>query len=68
VLVGDDDMVSLEHTIEMFRAVPQSELAVIPGTSHAVPWEKPDLVNRIVLDFLQIEPVATILPVRRAQR
>jgi pimeloyl-ACP methyl ester carboxylesterase len=68
VLVGDDDMVSFEHTIQMFRAIQKSELAVVPGTSHAAPWEKPDLVNRIVLDFLQIEPVATILPVRRARR
>jgi pimeloyl-ACP methyl ester carboxylesterase len=68
VRVGDDDMMPLEHTIEMFRAIPKSELAAIPGTSHAAPWEKPDLVNRIVLDFLQIEPVATILPIRRARR
>jgi pimeloyl-ACP methyl ester carboxylesterase len=67
VLAGDDDMISLEHTIRMFRAIPRSELAVIPGASHVAPWEKPDLVNRIVLDFLQIEPVDTILPVRRAQ-
>lgn len=67
VLVGDDDVVSLEHTVAIFRAIPNAELAVIPGTSHAVPEEKPELVNRIVLDFLQIEPVATVLPTRRAR-
>jgi pimeloyl-ACP methyl ester carboxylesterase len=67
VLVGDDDIVSLEHTIAMFRAIPNSELAVIPGTSHAVPTEKPELLNRIVLDFLQLEPVATAIPIRRAR-
>jgi pimeloyl-ACP methyl ester carboxylesterase len=65
VLAGDDDIVSVEHTAAMFRAIPKSELAVIPGTSHAVPAEKPELFNRIVLDFLQIEPVTTILPIRR---
>ncbi len=65
VLVGDDDFVSLEHTAALFRAIPNSELAVIPGTSHAVAMEKPELVNRIVLDFLQREPVATALPIRR---
>jgi pimeloyl-ACP methyl ester carboxylesterase len=53
VLVGDDDIVSLEHTVAMFRAIPQSELAVIPGASHGVPTEKPELFNRIVLDFLR---------------
>jgi pimeloyl-ACP methyl ester carboxylesterase len=67
VLVGDDDIVSLEHTVAMFRAIPKSELAVIPGTSHAVPTEKPELLNRIVLDFLQLEPVATTVPIRRAR-
>jgi pimeloyl-ACP methyl ester carboxylesterase len=52
VVAGDDDMVSLEHTVAMFRAIPKSQLAVIPGASHAVPNEKPELLNRIVLDFL----------------
>jgi hypothetical protein len=28
--------------------------------------EKPELVNRIVLDFLQNEPVPTMMPLRRA--
>jgi pimeloyl-ACP methyl ester carboxylesterase len=48
VLAGDDDMISLEHTSALFRAIPNSELAVVPGTSHALPMEKPDLVNRLV--------------------
>ena len=45
-LVGDDDMVSLEHTIALFRAIPDAELAVVPGTSHAVMLEKPALAQR----------------------
>jgi pimeloyl-ACP methyl ester carboxylesterase len=36
----------------MQRALPDSQLAVVPGASHAVPMEKPDLVNRMILDFL----------------
>jgi pimeloyl-ACP methyl ester carboxylesterase len=66
VVSGDDDMVTLEHTLEMYRAIPGSELAVVPGTSHALQFEKPDLVNRIVLDFLEKDPVPTMLPFRRA--
>ena len=50
----------------LFRAIPNSELAVVPGASHAVVIEKPELVNRIVLDFLQNEPVPTMMPLRRA--
>jgi pimeloyl-ACP methyl ester carboxylesterase len=66
VLVGDDDLVPLEHTLELYRAIPSSELAVVPGTSHAHFMEKPSLVNRIVLDFLDNDPVPTMIPVRRA--
>jgi pimeloyl-ACP methyl ester carboxylesterase len=66
VLVGDDDFVPLEHTIELYRAIPNSELAVVPGTSHAHFMEKPSLVNRIVLEFLDNDPVPTMMPIRRA--
>jgi pimeloyl-ACP methyl ester carboxylesterase len=66
VLVGDDDFIPLEHTIELYRAIPNSELAVVPGTSHGHFLEKPSLVNRIVLDFLDNDPVPTMMPVRRA--
>lgn len=66
VLVGDDDMVNLEHTIALYRAVPNSELAVVPGTSHALFMEKPPAVNRVVLDFLGNDPVPTFMPIRRA--
>jgi pimeloyl-ACP methyl ester carboxylesterase len=66
VLVGDDDMMTLEHTIALYRAIPRSELAVVPGASHALPLEKPAYVNRVILDFLANEPTPTMLPVRRA--
>jgi pimeloyl-ACP methyl ester carboxylesterase len=68
VVSGDDDIVMLEHTVELYRAIPGSELAVVPGTSHALVFEKPDLLNRIVIDFLENDPPATVLPVRRAVR
>ena len=66
VVAGDDDMVSLEHSVSLYRALPRSELAVVPGTSHAAMLEKPALFNQIVLDFLEHEPVPTMLPLRRA--
>jgi pimeloyl-ACP methyl ester carboxylesterase len=67
VLVGDDDLIALEHTIALYRAIPHSQLAVVPGTSHALPMEKPEQVNRLILDFLTNDPVPTMLPVRRAR-
>jgi pimeloyl-ACP methyl ester carboxylesterase len=41
------------------------ELAVVPGTSHALVQEKPELVTRLVLDLLTLEPVPTLIPMRR---
>jgi pimeloyl-ACP methyl ester carboxylesterase len=66
VVSGDDDMITLEHTVEIYRAIPGSELAVVPGTSHALVFEKPDVLNRLVLDFLENDAPATMMPFRRA--
>lgn len=66
VMVGDDDEVMLEHAIEFYRALPSGELAVVPGTSHGLLLEKPELCNGMFLDFLTRDPVPTMAPIRRA--
>ncbi|MCI0439098.1 MAG: alpha/beta hydrolase [Chloroflexi bacterium] len=66
VMVGDDDLPTLEHTIALYRAIPNSELAVVQRASHALPMEKPSLVNQLIIDFLTNEPVTTLMPIRRA--
>ncbi|MGH2727716.1 MAG: alpha/beta fold hydrolase, partial [Actinomycetota bacterium] len=65
VLASDDDMVTLEHTIGMFRAIPNAQLAIVPGTSHMLAMEKPELVKDLIRDFLRSEPAPTIMPIRR---
>ncbi|PXY34508.1 hydrolase [Prauserella coralliicola] len=65
VLVGDDDLVTLEHTIALYRGIRHSELAVVPGTSHVLLLEKPAQCKAIVAEFLTGEPVPTIMPIRR---
>ncbi len=62
VMLGDDDGVRIEHAADMARALPDAQLAVVPGTSHALPLEKPELVNRLILDFLADEQAAKYLP------
>jgi pimeloyl-ACP methyl ester carboxylesterase len=52
LMQGDDDCVRIEHTAEIARAIPETQVAVVPGTSHALPLEKPGLVNHLLLDFL----------------
>jgi pimeloyl-ACP methyl ester carboxylesterase len=66
VMVGDDDEVTLEHAIAMYRGLPDAELAVVPGTSHGLLHEKPALCNELIVDFLTTDPVPTFAPVRRA--
>ena len=67
VIFADDDLVTMTHAVEMFEALSNAELAVVPGTSHFLTQEKPQLVNALVLDFLTNEPVQTVAPIRRAQ-
>jgi hypothetical protein len=49
----------------MYDAIPGAEFSVVPGTSHFLTQEKPDLVNQLVLDFLTKDPVPTIAGIRR---
>lgn len=66
VMVADDDEVRLEHAVEMYRQLPDGELAVVPGTSHGLLVEKPDLCNLLITEFLAGDPVPTFAPIRRA--
>jgi pimeloyl-ACP methyl ester carboxylesterase len=65
VVLGDDDLVAAAHGDEVARRARHGQLAVIPGTSHLVPMEKPDLYNRLVLDFTARPAVETLMPWRR---
>jgi pimeloyl-ACP methyl ester carboxylesterase len=65
VMVGDDDEVTLEHAVTLYRSLPDGELAVIPGTSHGLLVEKAALCNTMIVDFLTNDPVPTIAPIRR---
>jgi pimeloyl-ACP methyl ester carboxylesterase len=66
IMAGDDDEVALEHAVAMYRGIPDAELAIVPGTSHGLLVEKPDLCNAMMIDFLTTDPVPTIAPIRRA--
>ncbi|HEY0936859.1 MAG TPA: alpha/beta hydrolase [Trebonia sp.] len=68
VMAGDDDEVRLEHTAALYRSLPAGELAVVPGTSHGLLAEKPDLCHWLITDFLTQDPVLTFAPIRRAGR
>lgn len=56
VMVADDDEIHVAHTLALREGLPQAQLAVVPGTGHGLLADKPDLCNRLIIDFLT-EPV-----------
>ena len=57
VMVGDGDgEIPKEHTIAFYEGLPRSQLAIVPGTGHGLPADKPDLFTRLVTDFLTQDP------------
>ena len=68
VLVGDDDLIRLDHTCSLYEALPAGQLAVVPRTSHAVVIEQPETCAQLIVEFLAAElPPVTIMPARRAR-
>ena len=56
VLNGDrDTLIPLAHTVQLFEAIPGAELAIIPGSGHFVPTEKPDVTAGLIGAFLDAE-------------
>ena len=52
LLVGDRDGVSTEESVELFRLLPNAELAVAPGSDHGFIEAKAGLFDALALDFL----------------
>ena len=53
IILGEKDSIRKEHGEEMQRNIPGSKLLIIKGASHFVGMEKPDELNRAVIDFLK---------------
>jgi pimeloyl-ACP methyl ester carboxylesterase len=51
VMAGDRDMIRPEHTLAIFRNIKLSQLAIVPGATHAVSQEDPDRFNAMVQRF-----------------
>lgn len=66
VMAGDDENFSFAHITSLYEALPQGRLAIVPGTSHYVIKEKPEIAQAIIRDFLHdLTPPQTRAPVRR---
>jgi pimeloyl-ACP methyl ester carboxylesterase len=52
VIVGDRDLITAEHCVEMFRAISDAQLCVLPNAGHGV------VPAETILKFFN-EPVAS---------
>jgi pimeloyl-ACP methyl ester carboxylesterase len=55
-----------DRFVEMYRGLPDGELAVVPGTCHGLLVEKPELRNAMIVEFHTTDPVPQMAPIRRA--
>jgi len=55
VMAGDRDAIPIEHTMELFKSIKGAQLCIIPGTTHFLMTQKPDMVNGAILEFLAME-------------
>lgn len=66
VMAGDDDVIPLSHTATFFEALPEAQLAIVPGASHGLVMEHPDEVTGLIERFLASPvPPITLMPHRR---
>ena len=51
IMSGDRDAIRLEHTLEIFNHIKNSNLFIMPGATHFGSYEKSDLFNVVLEDF-----------------
>ncbi|WP_175635483.1 alpha/beta fold hydrolase [Pedobacter ghigonis] len=52
VIAGSNDVIKPKHTRLIAANIGKSELQIIQNATHYVPFEKPDQLNKLILDFL----------------
>jgi pimeloyl-ACP methyl ester carboxylesterase len=53
IVLGDRDDIIIEHGLEMHRLIRNSQYCVLPNTTHEVFSERPDIMNKIAIDFFK---------------
>lgn len=52
VVSGDHDLVRLDHTIAIYEALPNAQLAVLPNSTHMAPFDDSKTFNALADHFL----------------
>ncbi len=53
VIAGDREPTSIEETTAIYRALPHSQLLIVPGTGHLTLINRPELMNLAIREFLE---------------
>jgi len=53
ILASDHDLISDEHTLDIFHHIPNSQLQIFANATHMIPFDDPDRFNSIVAAFLE---------------
>ena len=52
IINGDHEDTTLEHVLDLYDAIPNAQLFVVPDATHYALLEKPDLLNGVIMTFL----------------
>jgi len=53
IINGDTEDVDLAHTLKLYQALPNAELFIVPGATHFLHLEKPDMLHLAIEQFLE---------------
>ncbi len=53
VMSGDRDTIRPDHSLLIAASIPGAQLCIVPGTSHQLVAERPELVSVLIRDFLR---------------
>jgi len=52
VMAADRDLMTIEHTVALFQAIPNAQLCIVPAASHSLVFDRAADVSREALRFL----------------
>jgi pimeloyl-ACP methyl ester carboxylesterase len=52
IMLGDHDAIRPEHAVEVYRLIPNSQLAIFPGGDHLMLWTSPEKILSVLVPFL----------------
>ena len=53
IVIGDRDMISIDHGMKMHSLIKNSQYCVLPNTTHEVFAERSELISKIAFDFFK---------------